>query len=133
MKLQGIGGDESAGHLQVRLAQNEVGHRVVAQPRPQLLDVTGGRLLVPAGAPAQDAGWPLLVALHGAGGDPQQMLDVAGPVAHERGFLLLAVRSSSRTWDLVLGAFGPDVLAMESALTDASRAVPVDPARLGVC
>jgi phospholipase/carboxylesterase len=65
-----------------------------------------------AGAPA-----PLVLSLHGAGGDAQGGLYPLQPLADSGGFLLLAVPSRGRTWDAVRSAFGPDVSFIDQALS----------------
>lgn len=51
---------------------------------------------------------PLVVMLHGAGGNSYSAR-ARFPLAAELGFIILAPESrDERTWDLLLGAFGPD-------------------------
>jgi predicted esterase len=59
---------------------------------------------------------PVLVALHGAGGTGRQMADLVGPVATSRGVAVLAPDSRARTWDVILGGYGPDVAFLDEAL-----------------
>jgi predicted esterase len=102
------------------------------QPGTRHVPVEGSRdalLLVPAGyRPDQPA--PLVVAFHGAGGDGQQMIDILGGLAEERGFLLLSPASRRQTWDVILGGYGPDVGAIERTLVELFRSYAVDPARI---
>ena len=67
----------------------------------------------------------LVVALHGAGGTPDDSIRVLRPVADAANLLLLAPASAGRTWDMIVGGFGPDVLRID-------RAVAAVPARYQV-
>ena len=87
-------------------------------------------LHLPPGPPAGQP-LPLLVNLHGAGGDAEAGLGLA-PLADEHGFALLAPASRQSTWDAVLGRYGSDVELLDRALDRVFRAVPVDPARIAV-
>jgi phospholipase/carboxylesterase len=75
---------------------------------------------------------PLLVLLHGAGGDGQQMLGVCTAIAEARGILLLSPDSRGRTWDVILGAYGPDVVFIEQALAHVAKRYRVNAERIGV-
>jgi len=66
-----------------------------------------GLVYVPASYKA-DTPMPLVVLLHGAGGNCYSARS-RFPVADELGFIILAPDSrDERTWDELLGAFGPD-------------------------
>jgi len=58
---------------------------------------------------------PLVVALHGAGGNAGYWASYHDR-AETRGFILLAPESFDFTWDLVLGDFGVDVTFVDQAL-----------------
>lgn len=74
-----------------------------------------GLVYVPAGYdPKQPA--PLVVMLHGAGGNARDATGLLRQLADELGFLLLVPESRGRTWDVILGGFGPDVAFIERAL-----------------
>lgn len=51
-------------------------------------------------------------------------------LADELGLIILAPEAGSRTWDLILGGFGSDVIFINDALQAAYRTVNVDPARI---
>lgn len=90
-----------------------------------------GYLYVPPGyVPGQPT--PFLLALHGAGISAQGPLDLWGPYADARGFLLLSVDSADPTWDAIQGRYGPDVAFIDAALARAFGRVTVDPARLAL-
>ena len=103
------------------------------KPGVQRLEIGGRRdalLVVPDGIPGEGTGGrplPLLVALHGAGGAGRQMADLLGPVASSRDMALLAPDSRGRTWDLILGGYGPDLAFLDEALAATFAALPVAP------
>ena len=70
------------------------------------------RLYVPPG----DGPRHLVVSLHGAGGTPDDALDLFRPYADEAGLIVLAPKSSGPTWDVAQGGFGPDVTAIDRLL-----------------
>jgi phospholipase/carboxylesterase len=91
-----------------------------------------GSLLVPASYnPAQPM--PLVLALHGAGGNANGPLSLLSSYAEQHGFLLLAVDSRDVTWDAIhSGAYGPDVAFIDLALKSVFARCAVDPARVVV-
>jgi phospholipase/carboxylesterase len=92
--------------------------------RPPLLQVPPA---IGAGRPV-----PLVVALHGAGGDAQAGLGVLGGLADERGLVVLAPASRGSTWDAVTGRYGEDAAQLDRALERLFSTVAVDPARVAV-
>lgn len=89
-----------------------------------------GLLYVPdayqVGTPA-----PLFVALHGAGGDASNWTSYYNR-ADARGFVFLAPSSRERTWDVLLGGYGPDVRYIDRALQHTFERVAIDPARIAL-
>lgn len=96
---------------------------------------------------------PLLVLLHGAGGDGVDMIERFKAEADRRGIVLLAPRAGGRTWDTVVlfnpdaGSFaplaklpptnppmpfGPDVGRVDRALSALFEHVAVDPERIAL-
>lgn len=88
---------------------------------------------------------PLLIALHGAGGEPADVLAAFRAYADAHGIVLLIPRSLKGTWDMVedlksrLGAemnvqprFGKDLQAIDDALADLFARVAVDPKQIGL-
>lgn len=73
---------------------------------------------------------PLIVALHGAGGDAMHALSPLLPHAEAHGLLLLAPESGTATWDLLEGGYGPDVAYIDRALAQVFARYPVDPRRV---
>ena len=75
---------------------------------------------------------PLVVMLHGAGGDPPGGLDPLIRLADDNGLLLVAPASSGPTWDVIRGSYGPDVGSIDQALQRIFAEYRVDPARLAI-
>jgi phospholipase/carboxylesterase len=90
-----------------------------------------GVLYVPAGYHATRPA-PLAVMLHGAGGHAQQGLAPLLPFADAAGLLLLAPESQGRTWDLLLGALGPDLHVLDEALRQIFQRYAVDATHLAL-
>ncbi|MGY1836623.1 alpha/beta hydrolase [Blastococcus sp. SYSU DS0510] len=88
-------------------------------------------LHVPPGLTAGEPA-PLVLTLHGAGGDAAGGLALLQAEADERGLLLLAPSSRGPTWDAVRGGFGPDLRVVDRALRRAFGTVPVDGGRIAV-
>lgn len=75
---------------------------------------------------------PLLLLLHGAGGEAHQMLRLCSASAEARGILLLAPESRGRTWDVIVGGFGPDVTFIEEALAHVFERFRVDAEHIAI-
>jgi phospholipase/carboxylesterase len=91
----------------------------------------GAYLYVPAGYRAGRPA-PLAVVLHGAGEDARDGLAQLRAQADETGLILLSPTSREYTWDLVVGRYGADVAAIDSALEQTFSSYAVDPARVAV-
>jgi phospholipase/carboxylesterase len=74
----------------------------------------------------------LVVTLHGAGGDAKGGLAPLLPLAEPHRLLLLAPSSQDRTWDVILGGWGPDVRRIDEALQAVCELHTVDPTRLAI-
>jgi len=79
-------------------------------------------LAVPPGEPVAR---PLLVFLHGAGGNAEHGMAAVGELAAERGVLVLAPSSAAGTWDLIAGGLGRDVAVLDAALAQVFATCPV--------
>ncbi|MCA0145237.1 alpha/beta hydrolase [Blastococcus sp. LR1] len=88
-------------------------------------------LHVPAGLAGGDP-LPLVVSLHGAGGNPEAGLALFEPLAEEYGIAVLAPGSQRATWDAVGGDYGPDARGIDRALEQVFTELPVDGARVAV-
>ena len=75
-----------------------------------------GLLHVPAGLAAGGAA-PLIVMLHGAGGDAGQSIPLLVTQSERHDFLVLAPESRGGTWDILADRrYGPDVAYIDAAL-----------------
>ena len=85
---------------------------------------------VPAGAAAPD---PLIVLLHGAGGNAREFLDQFRRTAEERKVILLSVQSNGRTWAVRKpNEREADVANIKAAIRELTGKVPVDASRTTV-
>ncbi len=90
-----------------------------------------GLLFLPASYSAGTP-MPLLVLFHGAGGTAQSVF-YAFRMADAHGVIILAPDSrDQRTWDLVLGGYGPDADFLSTALAQTFGRCSVDRARMAV-
>lgn len=105
-----------------------------AGPGVHRLGLDDGRdalLFVPDGL-ADDGPAPFALMLHGAGGSGEGALGIARDLAEELGVVVLAPDSRGRTWDIILGAYGPDVDYLNRALDAAFQRVAVDADRVAI-
>jgi len=97
---------------------------------PGLRELAGGALLrVP---PALAAPAPLVVLLHGAGGDAAGGLRPLAALADDARLVLLAPQARGRTWDLLEGGLGPDAARLDALLAEVFARVAIDPGRLAL-
>jgi phospholipase/carboxylesterase len=75
---------------------------------------------------------PLVLALHGAGSTAQNGLAPLLPLADRYALLLLAPDSRSRTWDMIMDSYGPDVSFLDRALEWLFQHYNVDAAHLAI-
>jgi predicted esterase len=77
--------------------------------------------------PPFDEGEPLrlVVSLHGAGGTAASGLGLLRKDADRRRLLLLAPKSTARSWDVIRGGFGPDVRNVDHLLAGIAASYPV--------
>jgi phospholipase/carboxylesterase len=122
--------DYGAGRLSARPGPPTEAGPLGLQPLG-LDDPRDGLLYVPAGY-REDQPVPLVLMLHGAGGSAQRGLAPLRDLADEAGLILLAVDSRRRSWDLVVGRFGPDVELIDRALIQTFARYAVDPTRIVV-
>jgi phospholipase/carboxylesterase len=81
----------------------------------------------PAAAPL-----PLMILLHGAGGNGERLLGRIGSFANDAAIAVLAPDSRGSTWDAIRGGFGEDVRFLDRALARVFDMVSIDPERLTV-
>jgi len=76
---------------------------------------------------------PLLILLHGAGGSAKRAWIAYAEMAEPRGIIVLAIDSRShRTWDIMLGGWGPDVRFIDRALAHVFSHYRIDPAHIAL-
>lgn len=75
---------------------------------------------------------PLVILLHGAGGRGTHLVDLFTETAEARGYLILSPDSRGRTWDVILGGYGLDVVFIDRALTHIFEAYAVASRRIAV-
>jgi phospholipase/carboxylesterase len=90
-----------------------------------------GYIYVPAGAGSERPA-PLLLMLHGAGGNARQALSLLQNFADETGLILLAPDSREQTWDLIVGGYGPDVDFIDRVMEQTFARYNVDPTRVAI-
>lgn len=83
-------------------------------------------------AAVADGPVPLALMLHGADGSGQGALRMVQGLAEETGMAVLAPDARGRTWDIILGAYGPDVAFLNRALEAAFQRVAVDAERIAI-
>ena len=120
----------SAGELSARVPKASAGGP--ARTGLRRLRQQDALLYVPSGYRARQAA-PLLVMLHGAGGNAGQSIGLARGLADRLGFLLLAPKSRAATWDIVsTRSFGADAAGLDSALQEVFAAYSIDRKRVAV-
>ena len=114
------------------------------EARSGVLQLAGGAYAyLPKGHTAAPA--PVLVALHGAGGQAADTLKSFRDLADANGIILVIPQSIKGTWDMIedlssrLGLemnvqprYGKDLQALDASLADLFTKVAVDPARIGI-
>jgi len=132
MVIRGPDAVETQGALRARLGAAPIGPALPpGLSRLGLGGVRDGLVLLPAGR-APDVPLPLLVMLHGAGGDADGALALIRDAAEALGVLVLAPDSRGQTWDVIRGGYGPDVAFLDAAHAHLFARQAVDPARLAI-
>jgi phospholipase/carboxylesterase len=90
-----------------------------------------GLLYVPAGYGVGKRA-PLALTLHGAGGDARSGISHFRHLADAAGVVLLAPESRGRTWDVLVGGYGPDVEFIDRALEWTFDHLALDTRRLAI-
>ncbi|MBW3645674.1 MAG: twin-arginine translocation signal domain-containing protein [Actinobacteria bacterium] len=125
------GGDHASGQLSAR-----PGPVTSAAPatglQPLGIDTDRDALLyvpdqVTPGTPA-----PMVLLLHGAGGTAEAGLAPLLDLAGETGLVLLSPPARDRTWDVLLGGYGPDIAFIDRALEATFARQTIDPDHLAI-
>jgi phospholipase/carboxylesterase len=130
---QEAGSAARRGRLLARPARLPSGTRARKGLRP--LGLGSGRdglLYIPEDYGTKYDGAPLALMLHGAGGNARSGISHFLGLADEAGLILLAPESRGRTWDVLVGGYGPDVEFIERALEQTFDRLAVDGDKLAV-
>lgn len=103
-------------------------------PGLQALQLGGARdgvLYVPTSYVATEP-LPLLILLHGAGGDADNWFGSYAQRAEDARFVMLAPDSRGSTWDAIHGKFGDDVSFINAALELVASEVAIDRTRMAL-
>ena len=118
------------GRLQVRL-RDPVGTAPAGTSPLGLTTRRDALLRVPPLPPGAGPA-PLVLLLHGAGGDAAGGMSLLADLADAAGVVLVATSSRGTTWDVLVDDFGVDVEMAGLALEAASERVAVDPDRIAI-
>ncbi len=75
---------------------------------------------------------PLVLMLHGAGGDANGALKIIRHLADPFEMIVLAVDSRQKTWDIIRGSYGADITFIDSALAQTFSRYAIDPNRVAI-
>ena len=129
---QEVGSTSGRGRLLVRPGPSPSGSTVSTGLRPLGLgSARDGLLYVPAGYGKLEKP-PLALTLHGAGGNARSGISHFLDLADEAGVVLLAPESRGRTWDVLVGGYGPDVGFIDRVLEWALDRLALDYRRLAI-
>lgn len=88
-------------------------------------------LYVPSSYSA-DSPAPLILTLHGAGGDARNGLVPLQQLADSAGLLLLSPSSREQTWDVIMHDYGEDVGYIDGLVIEALQICRVDPSHVAI-
>lgn len=129
----GVAAEEGAGGeaavLSARPGNGPPSPGGLASPgtHPLDLEVERDALLHVPRSLADGGAAPLVLSLHGAGGDAAAGLALLRAPAEELGLLVVAPASRGSTWDAVRGGYGVDAELIDRALQSVFAAVAVPP------
>jgi phospholipase/carboxylesterase len=75
---------------------------------------------------------PLLVLLHGAGGNGRNQIAPFQDFAEQAGMIVLGPDSRLGTWDVLVSGFGPDIEFLDQAMATIFRRFTIDTERIAV-
>jgi phospholipase/carboxylesterase len=127
---RGAGQASGQGRLEARPAQ-PTGDAPVGLHTLGLDSERDGVIYVPAGY-RPDHPMPLILMLHGANGSGRPGLLRLKELADEAGVVLVAPDSRGRTWDVLLGGYGPDVAFIDRALNQTLGRYAIDRSHLAM-
>jgi phospholipase/carboxylesterase len=127
-----LGGDEALN----------AGGRFTARPRNNIKTTATGQItlnldhdrnaLLQIPKRGTESPLPLLLMLHGATQDAEDMFWYLGNTPEEAGVVVLAPKSQDTTWDAIGGSFDEDTIYLNRALERVFETVAVDPARIAI-
>jgi phospholipase/carboxylesterase len=120
----------ATGQLQSRPSQPATLGKPGLHPL-QLNRKRDGLLYVPASYRAEHPA-PLVLMLHGAGGDAAGALNILRSLVDPVGAIVLAVDSRRQTWDIIMGHYGPDIAFIDRALRQTFNRYAIHPNRVAV-
>jgi len=112
-------------------ARPQQGVKTTATGRIPLGLDSGGRDAI-LHLPKSESPLPLLVMMHGATQNAEDMFWYLGSAHEEAGVAVLAPNSRDTTWDAIGGSFGPDVDFLNRSLERVFQSASIDPARICV-
>jgi phospholipase/carboxylesterase len=122
------------GRLSARPVAGRVAPSAVPGVRPLGIGLSGARdglVYVPADY-SPDRPAPLVVMLHGAGGNAERTLASTRALADKTGAIVVVPESRGVTWDIILEDYGPDVERIDRALAQTFLRYAIDPARVAI-
>lgn len=75
---------------------------------------------------------PLILMLHGAGGDAEGAMKIIQKLADSVGAILLAIDSRRPTWDIIISQYGPDIAFIDRALAQTFSRYAIDPSHIAI-
>ena len=75
---------------------------------------------------------PLVLMLHGAGGDASGGLNILQTWADLFETILLAVDSRKQTWDIIISRYGPDIAFIDRALAQTFSRYAINPSHVAI-
>lgn len=75
---------------------------------------------------------PLILMLHGAGGDAEGALSLLQGFVDPLQIILLAVDSRQQTWDVIVSQYGPDIAFIDRALAQIFSRYAIDPRHIAI-
>lgn len=130
IKLAGGSREFSDGRLSARPRQSKAAGPSGLR-RLKLGGERDGFVYVPDGVSAERRA-PLMLLLHGAGGDARRTVSLLQSLADERGIILLVPDSRGQTWDVIVSDYGPDVEYINRALEQTFGGYDVDTERVAI-
>jgi phospholipase/carboxylesterase len=125
------GGDARKGRLTARPTPRATGRPPTGMQPLGVGERRDGLVYVPRGHSNKRPS-PLALMLHGAGSHSGKGIEPFRRLADDVGLILVAPDSRGRTWDVILGGFGPDVVFIERALAAVFDRYAIDPERVAV-